>query len=472
VDTQYAACACSPLGKLWRTSAPYAPGGTPQWTTYAYDGSGRTVSVTAPDGSVTRTEYLSYYGGTFSNFVRVTDPAGKWKIQQVDAMGNLVNVYEPNPAGGADLVTVYTYNGLGQMTDVSMTRSTGTQTRHFVYTGKDLTSATNPENGTVTYQYDASHRVTKRTDALGQETHYLYDSYGRLSQVEHWVWVTHTQYGRDPWQQLDELPRQRVTYHYDSNPLDGTYSQYTQGRLAAVEFSEENVGMGFTYQYSYNQAGRVTAQRMTYGDMDPFDANYTWDTEGRMTGINYGPSYTLQYDGNGRLSGMQDTTNGNTVATASYDSGSGLMTGLSYFGFAETRTFNSLMQMTRQTVTNVGTTVMDMQYNFAAGANNGRITSSVDNMNSETVNYAYDALNRLANATAGTWGQGFGYDGFGNLTAKTALLGSVPVLSVSFDAATNHQTGVSYDANGNVMGYLTAYDVENRMIGGYSYDHA
>src|SRR6516164_576024 len=263
-----------------------------------------------------------------------------------------------------------------------------------------------------------------------------------------------------------------VTYHYDSNPLDGTYSQYTQGRLAAVEFSEENVGMGFTYQYSYNQAGRVTAQRMTYGDMDPFDANYTWDTEGRMTGINYGPSYTLQYDGNGRLSGMQDTTNGNTVATASYDSGSGLMTGLSYFGFAETRTFNSLLQMTRQTVTNVGTTVMDMQYNFAAGANNGRITSSVDNMNSETVNYAYDALNRLANATAGTWGQGFGYDGFGNLTAKTALLGSVPVLSVSFDAATNHQAGVSYDANGNVMGYLTAYDVENRMIGGYSYDHA
>jgi YD repeat-containing protein len=35
VDTQYTACACSPLGKLWRTSAPYAPGGSPQWTTYA-----------------------------------------------------------------------------------------------------------------------------------------------------------------------------------------------------------------------------------------------------------------------------------------------------------------------------------------------------------------------------------------------------------------------------------------------------
>jgi YD repeat-containing protein len=55
VDTQYAPCACSPLGKLWRVSMPYAPGGTPVWTTYTYDGSGRTLSVTLPDnGSATQ----------------------------------------------------------------------------------------------------------------------------------------------------------------------------------------------------------------------------------------------------------------------------------------------------------------------------------------------------------------------------------------------------------------------------------
>ena len=34
----------------------------------------------------------------------MTDPAGKWKVQQMDAMGNLVRVIEPNPAGGADLI--------------------------------------------------------------------------------------------------------------------------------------------------------------------------------------------------------------------------------------------------------------------------------------------------------------------------------------------------------------------------------
>src|SRR5258707_598783 len=59
VDTQYAPCGCSPLGKMYRVSMPYAPGGTPAWTTYAYDERGRTVSVTTPDGSVTQNSYYS-----------------------------------------------------------------------------------------------------------------------------------------------------------------------------------------------------------------------------------------------------------------------------------------------------------------------------------------------------------------------------------------------------------------------------
>ena len=43
--------------------------------------------------------------------------------------------------------------------------------------------------------------------------------------------------------------------------------------------------------YSYNQAGRVTAQHMDYNTGNhTFDAAYTWDDEGRMASINYGPS--------------------------------------------------------------------------------------------------------------------------------------------------------------------------------------
>ena len=73
----------------------------------------------------------------------------------------------------------------------------------------------------------------------------------------------------------------------------------------------------------------------------------------------------------------------------------------------------------------------------------------------------YDALNRLASATATSlsWGQSYTYDGFGNLTDQTVTAGSAPAFQTSYDASTNHVWGM--DANGNMPGYN--YDVENRI---------
>jgi len=157
------------LGKLKRSSMPYAPGGTVHWTTYSYDALGRTVSVALPAGSGT-SAYL-YEGNT----VRVTDPAGKWKRFTMDAMGNLVKVTEPNPAGG-EWDTNYTYNALNQLTQVSMPRGASTQTRTFNYNANgQLSSATNPENGTVSYVYNSVGHGTSKTDAKNQRTDFLYD---------------------------------------------------------------------------------------------------------------------------------------------------------------------------------------------------------------------------------------------------------------------------------------------------------
>jgi len=193
VDTRYAPCGCSPLGKVSAVSQPHAPNGAAVWTTYAYDERGRTVAVTAPDGSVATTQYPTTVtdpvGNTFTgNLVKTIDAAGKWKIQQMDGMGNLIKVLEPNPAnpsGAAYLVTSYGYKGTNQLTSVTMPRSNGTQTRTFAYSGLDLVSATNPENGTVSYTYDGAHHVLTKTDAKGNQVHYGYDSYGRLTEVDH-----------------------------------------------------------------------------------------------------------------------------------------------------------------------------------------------------------------------------------------------------------------------------------------------
>jgi YD repeat-containing protein len=100
VVTQYAPCACSPLLKVSAVSQPYSPtSGSAVWTTYTYDGSGRTIYVTAPDGqSTTGTGYAG-------NSTTVTDPAGAWKTSTRDAFGNLTLVTEPDPAGGANWTT-------------------------------------------------------------------------------------------------------------------------------------------------------------------------------------------------------------------------------------------------------------------------------------------------------------------------------------------------------------------------------
>ena len=170
------------------------------WTTYTYDGSGRTLTVKvgatdASGGGAAGTTTYTYPG----NQTKVTDAAGKWKIFTTDAFGNLTAVTEPDPRndrastltcdGGSNLITCYTYNTANQLTQVTMPRTIGTgtavQTRTFVWTGSDLTSATNPENGTGSYTYDGGHRVTSRSDAKLQQTGYTYDGYGRLKEVRH-----------------------------------------------------------------------------------------------------------------------------------------------------------------------------------------------------------------------------------------------------------------------------------------------
>ncbi|NWF82662.1 MAG: hypothetical protein HXY18_02400, partial [Bryobacteraceae bacterium] len=177
VDSEYAACACSPVGKLKRVSRPYAPGGTPVWTTYTWDSLGRTTRVDGTSGQFTTYEYAG-------NTVKVTDAAGKWKTYTLDAAGNIVKVTEPNPAGGA-WDTLHTYNGLNQLTQVSMTRGAATQLRTWVFdANQKLVSETLPESGTRTIGYDSAGRLAWKKDAKNQKVTLEYDSYDRVTLVK------------------------------------------------------------------------------------------------------------------------------------------------------------------------------------------------------------------------------------------------------------------------------------------------
>jgi YD repeat-containing protein len=83
------------------------------------------------------------------------------------------------------------------------------------------------------------------------------------------------------------------------------------------------------------------------------------------------------------------------------------------------------------------------------------------------------ALNRLVEARGTGWGQGFDYDGFGNLLAKRVTAGSAPVINLNYNAATNRIStgGYGYDNNGNLTsmpgsgwyGIGLSYDRDNRL---------
>ena len=199
----------------------HAPNVLPAWTRYTYDALGRTLTVTLADRSVTRYQYNG-------NITTVTDAAGKWKRCTTDALGNLILVNEPNPGGGAEYVTSYTYDNRDHLIGVAMPRAVGsgtvTQVRGFGYSGNLLTWATNPENGTVQYGYDVTGKLATRVDAKGQWTDYSYDEYGRLTAVAH-----------SPANHVEDAT-QRVEYSYDVNPPGSSYGENLMGRVAAVSW--------------------------------------------------------------------------------------------------------------------------------------------------------------------------------------------------------------------------------------------
>src|SRR5579885_1934492 len=86
---------------------------------------------------------------------------------------------------GLAYATSYGYDLLNHLTTVTQTRGTTTQTRTFSYmSGTTLTgylqSATNPENGTVTYAYNSDWTLKSKKDNAGNVISYTYDSQHRV----------------------------------------------------------------------------------------------------------------------------------------------------------------------------------------------------------------------------------------------------------------------------------------------------
>ena len=158
-----------------------------------------------------------------------------------------------------------------------MARGATTQARTFNYdltTGR-LSSAANPENGTLSYTYNTDGSVQN------QQVQYQYDTFQRVTQIR-----------RYPDAGGAEDTCQRVNFTYDVGANDW-------GRLSSAAWSGASCTRGaWSQSYSYTPSGQVTVKTQNGGGRN-LHANYAYDTEDRMVSVQYpNNGFTLTYSFN------------------------------------------------------------------------------------------------------------------------------------------------------------------------------
>ena len=262
--------------------------------------------------------------------------------------------------------------------------------------------------------------------------------------------------------------------------------------------------------YSYTPAGQIAQKKLRAAPMvtvqgqsgpvtEPvwadLDASWTYDIEGRVTSYSLpsisngrgfftssgstwfwgvtpsvpiaGAVYNQGYDTMGRPTTLAAQGGSTVISNVTYGPAGEMLTMSGVVN--ETRSYNNRLQLT-----GLNNGASNWTYTYPANQNNGKILQQTESISGEQITYQYDALNRLISAVTSDnpnvpqWGQSFNYDGFGNLTDKNVTKGSATALHVSFSAATNWQSGITYDANGNqltdMQGNNTlSYDGANRL---------
>ena len=492
-----------PGGQCIITTTPYRDAAfmdpTLEWSRTQYDQLGRVTSVARFRGSVepdcqsssnrtgiTYTAYDAAYSseGLLSARRRTIDPAGKMRDEYHDALGRLRQVSE-DPFGQS-YVTVYRYDPLGNLTDVTQ----GAQTRTFEYSSLGLlVSSSNPESNTdpdtlarvpTIYTYYPSGDLRTRRDARGITTTFGYD----------------------------ELRRVR-TKTYDDGTPGVTYNYYPAGASpkvgqlqSAVTTSGADVIASTVYN-NYDVLGRVLSSSHTIaGIQNPFTFGYEWWHNGGLQRLIYPTGRTVDYD-------MDDAGRIRKVYTSSRtyaDLSDPVLNPAPYTPdgrIARMRLGNGLWETNDYQAPGIPSTLrlgtsagandrMEIEYRFSPDQYNGNLLrqttrrrvggSAYEWVQSFEAPDSYDSLNRLRRVsettTAGStsWSQTYGYDQFGNRWAYpptgeglTSSDVHEPTATSNFHASTNrlYIADSRYDTAGNqkyYAPYTLDYDSENRNL--------
>lgn len=234
------------------------------YATTNYDAVGRVKEIENFDkDGISTGKVISNYQGQITT---IADQAGKQRRIEMDALGRIVKVIEPDSSGNLSLETTYQYDARGNLTQVVQ----GQQQRSFAYDSLGhLISANGPETGTISYIYDRDSNLTKKQDARNIVTTLTYDSLNRVLSRTY----------------SDGTPD--VSYFYDSNRglatnlsvgatlPDQFNPAFAIGRLVAVTTPTTTSQSATGNFYSYDIGGRLdTSFQLLDGQHYRSSANY------------------------------------------------------------------------------------------------------------------------------------------------------------------------------------------------------
>ena len=443
----------------------------------------------------------------------VTDQTGKKRISRANAIGQLREVWEVTAQDSATEAvmfsgysglhgykTSYNYDPLSNLTTVNQ----GVQTRTFTYSSLSrLLSATNPESGTIGYQYDPNGNLARKTDARGVQTDYFYDALNRVTNRNH-----STPGGPPP----NYKATPNVIYTYDDPTIPNS-----KGNLTKVSSSLS------TNEYlAFDILGRVTRSKQTTdsveygGGSDPSKwMTYTYNLSGTLIEQQYPSGRVVRstIDPDGSLALVQSKQNSSDfyrpfASNFSYNAIGAVTAFRLGNGRWENTAYNSRLQPTQiglgSGVSSQNLLKLEYYYgDWNSGSvdgtrNSGNIVKQVITAPSvgasagftATQKYFYDSLNRLDDAaeevsSTQTWRQDFSYDRYGNrnfVEANTTTLlkncgtspnfevctGDVPKVNPVPIAVSNKLAGYLYDSSGNTSEdaneWTYVYDAENKQV--------
>jgi len=420
-------------------------------TSYEYDKLNRLRKTTFPDGTLTQVEYnsIGQQSATIDQFGRRTEftyddmgrltrtgyPDGAHDETTYDAEGHRLTSKDR-----AGHVTLYTYDELGRLTKTAFADGTFMQTS-FDAVGQALT--TTDARGNVThYFYDDAGRRTKVRNALNQETSFTYDAgSNQLSMTDALGHTTSYEYDLDN-------RRTKTTY------ADSTFASVGYDALGRTVSRIDQAGK--TTQFTYNARGRLTKVKDALNQ----ETTYAYDELGQQVSQTDANNHTthFEYDQLGRR--VKRLLPAGQFETYSYDGAGNLQSRTDFNGKITTFTYDLMGRLLTKTPdTSLNQPIVRFSYN-ATGQR-----STMNDAAGTTV-YSYDARNRLSSKQTPLGTLSYTYNEAGSLSTTRSSNANGVSVDYSYDALNRLETvkdnnlialngGVTnytYDSVGNLQG--------------------